>query len=124
MPQMDHANNVSAVFMHHLPFGDKDFLHWGRVLARTGDRLTLKWQTDKEPHDCNVADVYRDEKGARAATKRTVLVDVQPDVVKPRPMVNNGKEQFIDPEAHCVNMQYDQTMCSHIFACNPSRQKL
>ena len=76
MPWMDHAGNVCAVFTHHLPFGDKAFPHLGRVPARRGDRLTVKWQTDKEPQDCNVADVYQDEKAARAAAKRTAVVDV------------------------------------------------
>ena len=49
MPQMDHADNVFAVFTHHLLSSDKDFLHWGRFLAPTGHWLTIKWQTDKEP---------------------------------------------------------------------------
>ena len=96
---MDHADNVCAVFTHHLPSGDKGSLHWGSVLAHRGDRLTIKWQTDKELQDCTVEDVYQDEKAARVAAKGTAVVDVQPQVVKPRPMVNVGKERFIVPEA-------------------------
>ena len=123
-PQMDHADNMCAVFTHHLPSADKGFVHWGRVFARTGDRLTIKWQTDKEPQDCNMAYVYQDEKPARAAAKGTALVDAQPMVVKLRPMLNIGKEQFLVPETYGGNLQYDETMCSYIFACNLSRRKL
>ena len=39
------------------------------------------------------------------------MVDIQPESVKPRPIVNIGKEQFIVPEAYRGNLQYDQTMC-------------
>ena len=89
---MDHADNPCAVSTHHLPYGDKAFLHWGRAVARMGDQLTVKWQTDKEPQDCNVADVYQDEKVAQAAAKGTAVVGVQPEVVKPSPMGDIGKE--------------------------------
>ena len=90
MPRMESADNVCAAFIHHLPSGDKDFLHLGRVVARTGDRLTINWQADKESQEC-----LSDEKAARAVAKGTAVVDVQPEFVQPRPKVNIGKEQFI-----------------------------
>ena len=120
---MDHADNVCTVFADHVPFGDNKFLHWGRVLARTGDQVKVKSQINKEPEDCNLADVYQDEKAFPAATKGTTVADVQAEVVKPTPMVNVGKEQFIVPEAYHGNLQCDQTMCSDIFACNLSRRR-
>ena len=49
MPQIDHADCLCAVFTHYLPSSDKDFLHLSWVLARMEDRLTIKWQADKEP---------------------------------------------------------------------------
>ena len=105
-----------AVCTHHLPSGDKDFLQWGRVLASTGDPLTIKWQIDKELQDCNVADVHQDEKAARAAAKSAGVVDVQP-----KPMVRIHIKQLIVLESHRGTMQYDPTMCADIFACNLSR---
>ena len=71
-----------------------------------------------------MAHFYQDEKAARAATKGTVVVDVQPEFLQPRPMANIGQEQFIVPEGYGENVPYDETMSFDIFACNMSRQKL
>ena len=64
----------------------------------------MKWQTDKEPQDCCLTDVYQDQKAALAAAKSADVVDVQPEGVKPRPMINIGKEHFIVLEAYRGNL--------------------
>ena len=50
--QMQKGNKVCALFTHHLHSGDKDYLHWGRVLVVKGSECTIKWQIDKKHYRC------------------------------------------------------------------------
>ena len=53
---------TSAVYVHHLPFGPKTFVHKGRVVAVHDTEVTVKWATGKNHTKVTASEVHENEK--------------------------------------------------------------